>query len=327
MACGLASCWAMLAAGAPVLGLELVVPVDCEVGRGCFIQQYMDHDSSTAARDYACGSAVYDGHDGIDFRLRTTREAEQGVAVLAAAGGTVGARRDGVPDRLARNPEERKLVQGRECGNGVVIDHGGGWQTQYCHLKQNSLTVAEGETVEAGRKIGEIGFSGAAAFPHLHLSVRLNGDPVDPFLGPEAAPEACGADARPLWSEPALPGLEYRAGQLLDIGFAAKPLELDDLETGEAHDLVPDRRSAAIVAWGWAINLRAGDKVVAVLAGPDGELARNGLTLDRNQAQYMLFAGKKRPGAGWPAGRYQAGFTVSRQGETVIGAEQLLVLE
>ena len=318
----------MLAASAPLPALELVVPVDCEVGRGCFIQQYTDHDPSPGARDYACGTAAYDDHDGTDIRLRTTREAGQGVAVLAAADGTVSARRDGMPDRLTRTPEALRLIEERECGNGAVIDHGGGWETQYCHMKQNSLTVEAGEPVEAGQKIGEIGYSGAAAFPHLHLSVRLHGQSVDPFLGPEGDAEACGAGAEPLWTAAALSELEYRAGQLLDIGFAAGAVELEAVETGRVEDAVPDRRSPAIVAWGWAINLRVDDQLVVVLAGPDGgDLARNTVTLDRNKAQYMLFAGTKRPDAGWPAGRYRATFSVLRQGAAVLGGERSLVLE
>lgn len=311
----------------PLAALELVVPVDCEVGESCFIQQYMDHDPSPEARDYACGSAAYDGHDGTDLRLRTVAEVDQGVAVLAAASGTVAAGRDGMPDRLAKTPEDRRAVEDTECGNGILIDHGGGWQTQYCHLKQGSLAIDAGEAVEAGQKIGEIGYSGAAAFPHLHLTVRLSGEPVDPFVGPEVEPEACGDDAEPLWTAAALAKLEYRPSQVLDMGFADGPVELKDVEAGTMDEAEPVRGSPAIVAWGWAINLEAGDEVGVTLTGPEGELAQNAITLDRNKAQYMLFAGKKRPDAGWPAGRYTAGLTVSRQGETVISDERVLMVE
>ena len=313
---------------APLAALELVVPVDCDVGQSCFIQQYMDHDPSRQARDYTCGTATYDGHDGTDFRLRTTREAERGVAVLAAAAGTVTAERDGMADVLRRTPDDLSRISDRECGNGVVIDHGEGWETQYCHLKRGSLMVAAGDSVEAGQKLGEIGYSGAAGFAHLQLSVRQDGEAVDPFLGPDADPEACGAGAEPLWMPAALAELDYEPGRILDVGFAPGPIELQALETGAVQDSSPDRRSPAIVAWGWAVNLQEGDEIVVVLGGPGGgELARNSVTLESSKAQYMLFAGTRPPAAGWPAGLYTASFTVSRAGAPAMSEESDLVIE
>jgi hypothetical protein len=326
--CALAACWALTGVWAPLSALELVSPVDCELGQSCFIQQYMDHDPSRQARDYACGTATYDGHHGTDFRLRTTREAEQGIAVLAAAAGTVTAQRDGMADVLRRTPEDLSRISDRECGNGAVIDHGDGWETQYCHLKLGSLVVEAGDEVEAGQKIGEIGYSGAAGFPHLHLSVRHDSEPVDPFLGGQADPEACGTGAEPLWTPAALADLDYQAGQILDIGFAPGPIELQALESGTVQDVPPDRGSPAIVAWGWAINLQVGDEILVVLGGPDGgELARNAVTLDSSKAQYMLFAGTRPPATGWPAGLYTARFTVSRAGAPAISGERELVVE
>lgn len=312
----------------PVAALELDIPLDCKVGQTCFIQQYMDHDPAPQARDYTCGTATYDEHDGTDFRLRTTREAERGVAVLAAAAGMVTAQRDGMADVLQRTPEDLSRISDRECGNGVVINHGEGWETQYCHLKRGSVAVEAGDVVEAGDKIGEVGYSGAAGFPHLQLAVRQGGEPVDPFLGPDADPESCGAGAEPLWTPEALAELDYQPGRILDVGFAPGPIELQALETGAAQDSVPDRRSPAIVAWGWAINLQAGDEIVVVLGGPDGgELARNSVTLDSSKAQYMLFAGSRPPATGWPAGLYTASFTVSRAGAPAISEKRELAIE
>lgn len=322
------SYWALMGIAAPLAALELAVPVDCKVGQSCFIQQYMDHDPAPEARDYTCGTATYDDHDGTDFRLRTTREAEQGVAVLAAAAGTVIAERDGMADVLQRTPEDLSRISDRECGNGVVIDHGDGWETQYCHLKRGSLAVVAGDDVEAGQKLGEIGYSGAAGFAHLHLTVRQDGEAVDPFLGAKVDAEACGAGAEPLWTPSALAELDYEPGRILDVGFAPGPIELQALETGAVQDSRADSRSPAIVAWGWAVNLQEGDEIVVVLGGPDGgELARNSVTLDSSKAQYMLFAGTRPPTAGWPAGLYTARFTVSRTDAPAISEESELVLE
>jgi hypothetical protein len=68
-------------AGAP----QLVMPLACEVGRSCAIQQYVDHDASSGDRDYRCGTLTYNGHNGTDFRLPTTAIQRAGIDVLAAA--------------------------------------------------------------------------------------------------------------------------------------------------------------------------------------------------------------------------------------------------
>ena len=98
-------------------------------------------------------------HDGIDI------SAKPGTTVLAACSGTVCAVTD---DAL--------------MGTTVVIDHAGGYQTTYANL-QGTPTVEIGDTVSAGQIIGAVGTTAAAEAsqsPHLHFSVSLDGDAVDP---------------------------------------------------------------------------------------------------------------------------------------------------
>ncbi|MGH6864860.1 MAG: M23 family metallopeptidase [Methyloceanibacter sp.] len=152
--------------------MELDLPTACTPGDDCLIQQYVDRDSGPDLSDYTCGGQTSDGHDSTDFRLRDLKEVEKGVAVLAAAIGVVVGIRDGVTDRLMRSEEDRAAVGEQECGNGVRIDHGDGWSMQYCHMRNGPVAVKEGDKVEAGTKLGEVSYSGAAAFPQMHLSQR-----------------------------------------------------------------------------------------------------------------------------------------------------------
>lgn len=300
--------------------LELSLPISCKIGENCFIQQYVDLDPGPAAEDYSCGSATYDGHKGTDFRIKTLADVARGVPVIASAAGRVTALRDGTPDRLVKSKADKDAVKNKECGNGVVITHDDGWQTQYCHLREGSISVKEGTNVERGDRLGLVGYSGNAAFPHVHLSVRKGKKTIDPFRGTEGGP-ACGVGTAALWSPPTLAKMAAPASQLLDIGFSDGPVKLGDVEQGTAQGFMPLPSSKALVSWGWAINLRKGDEVVTTLVSPRGELARNSVTLDRNKAQYLLFAGKKRPAGGWPEGNYHAVFTVLRNGKAVIKSE------
>lgn len=63
-------------------------------------------------------------------------------------------------------------------GNIIIIDHNNGFVTYYAHL--NKIDVKEGDTVEKGSVIGELGNTGFSTGPHLHFEVRENGTPVDP---------------------------------------------------------------------------------------------------------------------------------------------------
>jgi len=56
-------------------------------------------------------------------------------------------------------------------GLQVLIEHGDGIMTRYAHLMSGSVSVEDGDTVEAGQPIARVGSTGNAASPHLHFEV------------------------------------------------------------------------------------------------------------------------------------------------------------
>ena len=304
------------AAPAPEPSIRLQTPLACTFGKTCFIQQYFDHDPGPGETDYRCGTMTYNGHDGTDFRVPTLAAQRAGVAVLAAADGVVVAMRDGMQD-ISVALTGSASVAGRECGNGVLVAHPGGWQTQYCHMAKGSVAVKQGQAVKAGTPLGQVGESGDAAFPHLHLNVFKDGVRVDPFaFGAPAG--SCGGGVS-LWTPEAARALAYHSPELINFGFADGAMTADDIEEGTAAERTPSAGSPAIVAFVRAIGLRAGDVLSLQATGPGGFSASSRpATLDHSKAQSMLFVGSRRPAVGWTPGVYRGHFTVQRAGSVVL---------
>ena len=64
-------------------------------------------------------------------------------------------------------------------GNSVAIDHGCGLMTLYSHLTASAVEV--GDRVTRGQEIGRTGDTGLAGGDHLHFSVLVHGEQVDPI--------------------------------------------------------------------------------------------------------------------------------------------------
>ncbi|MCX6146799.1 MAG: Ig-like domain-containing protein [Candidatus Kapabacteria bacterium] len=144
------------------------------------IFNYVDQDPAvTAIKDYNCGTATYDGHNGADIALEPypfLLMDNNTVEVIAAAPGTIVNKADGNFDKnCARN---------NLAVNYVAIQHSDGTIAYYYHMKKGSITSkAIGQTVALGELLGNVGSSGSSTAPHLHFEVRNGSKVIDPFTG------------------------------------------------------------------------------------------------------------------------------------------------
>ncbi len=271
---------------------------------------YVDMDPGPTAKDFRCRARTYDAHDGVDLAIRDAGDMARGVPVLASAAGVVKGTRDGMDDAALTDEASRDRIKGRECGNGVVLDHGDGWQTQYCHLRKGSIAVKQGERVEVGGKLGLVGLSGKTEFPHVHLTVRLNGKAIDPFTGHPIG-SGCGMQPKPLWADPQ--AVSYEEVAVYNVGFSTGKPDIEAIRNGKREEGPLAATSQALVLWADIFGVQAGDKILLRLVGPDGKpVVEQESRVERTQARRFVFAGSRPKTGGWPAGTYQGQVMLTR---------------
>lgn len=106
-------------------------------------------------------------HDGVDIK------AKAGTKVVAMTNGTV-----------------TKVIEDPLFGTVIIINHGNNIEGHYYNLKK-SVDVEEGDTVNSGEKIGEVGKTADAESKlpaHLHFGIKQNGKWIDPisFINPNS---------------------------------------------------------------------------------------------------------------------------------------------
>lgn len=155
------------------------------------ISGFVDHDPAypNQLEDYLCRDRTYDtsagyNHKGTDFFLWpfswNKMDADE-VEIIAAAPGTIIAKRDGHDDKSCS-------FNGKSW-NAVYILHADGSVAWYGHMKRNSLTTKlVGQTVVTGEYLGIVGSSGNSTGPHLHFEVYRSAsyqatNLIDPYAG------------------------------------------------------------------------------------------------------------------------------------------------
>lgn len=272
---------------------------------------YFDSDPGPGATDYTGGYRTYDNHRGVDFAVRDLAAMNAGVPVLAAADGKVRGRRDGMDDVNVRSIG-RDAIKGRECGNGVFIDHTPGWASQYCHMRKGSVRVSKGQEVKTGDVLGFVGHSGLAEFPHVHFNVLRDKKRIDPFVA--------SGDATQLWSAAARSQMRYEPISVYAAGFREAAPDSTRVKQGNIQSQALSATSPAILFWTGIFGIRNGDTIKQTLHGPGGRLlAKREVVQKKNQIRRFLWIGKKRETAQWPAGTYTGRTVVTPTGGNAPG--------
>lgn len=310
--------------------LRFDLPIQCDIGTDCFIQNFVDIDPGPGQQDYQCGSLTYDDHKGTDFRVLSLLAMNEGVPVVAAADGVVIRMRTGVDDEYFSSHDEAKQAEVYKIGLGnvVILRHRQGYFTTYGHMKKDSVRVKKGQRVKRGQVLGYVGLSGFTDFPHVHFALQNRNGVIDPFSGPmDSTP--CNSVPVSLWTEDAAARLDYQPTGFLSVGFAdTRPDNRKDIETGYFGKETLTADSPLMVLFSYQFGLQASDVLQLVLVGPDGQVvARSqGQSIPGARAISMNYVSKPRPAGGWPVGTYTGESRINRGDEVIRQSETLDVV-
>jgi len=284
--------------------INLDMPVRCTQGADCWIVNYVDVDPGNGVKDYNCGRASYDGHKGTDIAIVDAGRMRKGMDVYASAAGVAVGTRDEMRDIDFKLIGGREAVAGKECGNGVLLEHEDGWTTQYCHMLKDSIRVTRGDNVKAGQLLGQVGMSGLTEFPHIHIQVKLDDKIVDPFIGLEQKDD-CGVGKSPLWNTDTLLSFLYKPTAVYNAGFSSTTPNARIAREGLYGDEILMRHSPVLAIWADMFWVRPGDKMYFTITGPDGEaVMAHATTLNKMKARRFAYAGIRRKDEAWPKGSY-----------------------
>jgi hypothetical protein len=300
---------ALLLASLPAraAAIELALPIACDIGKDCFVQNYVDTAAASGYADFQCNRLSYDKHDGTDFRLKDYVQMKKGYDVLAAADGIVTAVRDGMEDINVLKIDRASIMKSG-CGNAVIVSHTDGWQTMYCHMRKGSVAVKKGDGVKAGQKIGLVGLSGLTEFPHLHMSVKKDGVAIDPFTGKNME-TACDSvePVKPLWKKELAEKLTYIPSALLGMGFTTEKPEEESALEGKHNVGALSPEAPAVILWASVMGAQEGDTLLLQIFDTEGRTMQvYQKDFEKAQATFFAFTGKTNKNIGkWPEGIYR----------------------
>lgn len=200
---------------------------------------------------------------GVDIAVRDGRP------IFAAGAGTI--------EKVVNNCSEGGEECNNNCGNEVVINHGSvnglETRTRYCTIGTVVESLASGQEIKKGHKLGVAGMSGSSQFPHLHFETIVddNGTPksIDPAKLPCSSEGIFSSQYSSTISELGSPAGAFKTTGLKELGdvvtrFKYAALDIEDVVKDE---LIRFLIVQFVLLWMMATVIKKLDQVVLRMVG------------------------------------------------------------
>jgi hypothetical protein len=275
---------------------EFQFPVACQIMGNCWITNHVDLDDRIGkVSDYKCEKKASDNNKSTYISLKSLGSVSENIPVMAAADGKV----------------SFAGQQGGFCGVRVSIDHYDGWQTNYCHLNPEFLSVTTGQNIKAGQILSIIGMSGQTDWPRLSFSTLRNGMVFDPFSG-RSTIEGCSDTPNPLWVGGNNP--PYEPASVMNAGFTVGSVSNTDIITGKAENATAiNVETPQLSLWTLFANLRTNDFVELIIETPKGRVLNSfEKRVEKNHNFFTFYFSTLKKNILWDPGEYKGIIKITR---------------
>jgi len=177
-------------------------------------------------------------------------------------------------------------------------------------MRRGSVIVKSGDYIRQGSKLGLVGLSGLTEMPHAHLSVRHNGDVIDPF---NPINSSCDAGVQSLWKPGIMADIGLPQSAVYHLGFTGETPDIERARNGDYDGDTISANAKALVFWADMFWVEPTDKITLSITAPNGsKFASTTDTPDNIQARRIIFVGKKNKGKPWPVGTYEGTVQIKR---------------
>ena len=152
----------------------------------------------------------------------------------------------------------------------------------------------------------------------MHLTVRYQGETVDPYVGLTSQGDS--SQTNPLWAEDVASALAYRSSGIISSGFTNTTPEFLEIREGYHSNSHLHQDAQMIIFWTSVYGLQQGDvQVMRIISPRNGEVLSERRTepAPKDKVTSFIYTGKRLRTDHWPRGRYVGEYQLIREGEVV----------
>lgn len=293
------------------LELKFSIPIECKFGEDCFLLNQVEK--------VECAQLPFSTKDGVIFIAKHDALVRDGIKILASQDGRVKAVRSNVDD------QDKSTVGIAPCGNGLIITHANGYETQYCYLRKDSIKLKKGDKVKEGQELGLMGMSGNINYPALLFTLKQKNKHIDPFTNNHASKD-CGYNSdKSLWNSEAIKAMIHSGTIITNYGFTTEEPEIAKARNGDYNIMTIAGNTNIIGYFIDLIGVYEGDLIFIEMLSPDGYkiVSYQKKFVDFNPRAFAHIVYKNQSQK-LNEGEYKISFKLLRQGSIIIEKQDSL---